>query len=433
MDRDLICIGELLTFDTPGFYGALPPSRMDEAIIIKGAYLSIRNGKISAYGSMSDYQASDGVESVDLSNKTVLPGFVDPHTHLVFAGSREHELVERIESVRNISKGERMSGGIKYTVEQTSQATRTDLLKQALKRMDQMLAHGTTMAEAKSGYGLALEHEIKLLEVIQQANAQHPVDLAATFLGAHALPGDRHMAEYVAEVLHMIPEIARRGLAEFCDVFCEEGFFSVADSRRILELAKKQGMRLKVHADELAASGGARLAAELGAVSADHLQYASREDFLLMKESGTIPVLLPGVSFYLGIPYVDANVLRDLDLPIALATDLNPGGCYCESQLFIMLLAVHQMKLLPLEALAGITRNAAHAMARGGIAGVIAIHRDADLVVLDAPNHDYLAYHFGVNLVSQVYKTGELVFDVQKKGAKKSAVKKTKAKEIIAA
>lgn len=413
MDRDLICIGELLTFETPGFYGSLPPSRMDEVIILKDAYLSIRQGKIAAYGPMTEYQADEAIEQVTLRDKTVLPGFVDPHTHLVFAGSREHELVERIQSSREISKNERMSGGIKYTVQKTRQATRGELLASALKRLDRMLAHGTTTAEAKSGYGLALEHEIKQLEVIQEANAQHPVDLAATFLGAHALPDDKHMSEYVAEVLHMIPEIAHRGLAEFCDVFCEEGFFSVSDSRRILELAKKHGMRLKVHADELAASGGARLAAELGAVSADHLQYATRESLELMKEAGTMPVLLPGVSFYLDIPYVDTDVLRDLDLPIALATDLNPGGCYCESQLFVMLLAVNRMKLLPLEALAGITRNAACAMARGGVSGVIAPNRDADLVVLDAPNHDYLAYHFGVNLVEQVYKTGALVYDAR--------------------
>lgn len=418
MNCDLLRIGELLTFDTPGYYGPLPPSRLSEVVVLKDAYLSIRGNKITAYGPMSEYHAKHSSESVEdleqleLPGKTILPGFVDPHTHLVFAGSREHELVERIERRREVSKNERMSGGINYTVQQTRQASHAQLLQGALKRLDRMLAHGTTLAEAKSGYGLALEHEVKLLEVIQQANAQHPVDLAPTFLGAHALPVGREMEAYVAEVLHMIPEIARHGLAEFCDVFCEEGFFSVSDSRRILSLAQKHGMRLKVHADELAASGGAKLAAELGAVSADHLEYAARESLELMKAAETMPVLLPGVSFYLDLPYVDTDLLRALDMPIALATDLNPGGCYCESQLFVMLLAVMRMKLLPIEALAGITRNAAFAMARGSVAGVIAPGRDADLVVLDAPNHDYLPYHFGVNLVERVYKNGQLVYEV---------------------
>lgn len=406
-DRNLIHIHELVTCHTPGFDGPLPPSRLEHIEILKDAYLRIRDGKILDYGSMNDYQLpEDGVHQENLAGCTVTPGLVDPHTHLIFAGSREHELVERIERKRNVSKGQRMSGGINYTVSLTREAPAEALLALALQRLDRMLAHGTTTAEAKSGYGLDLANELKLLEVIGQADALHAVDLVPTFLGAHAVPAGQTMAAYVDEVIAMLPEVTRRGLASFCDVFCEEGFFSVEDSRRILQAAQAHGLGLKVHADELAASGGAALAAELGAVSADHLQFAPPESLAAMKAAGTIPVLLPGTAFYLGLPYADTGVMRDLDLPMAISTDLNPGGCYCESQLFMIVLACTQMHMLPLEALIGVTRNAAWSIDRGKVAGTIAPGRPADLAVFSAPSHAYLPYHFGVNLVKQVYKHG---------------------------
>lgn len=409
MDLDLIHIGELLTCHTPGFEGALPPSRMDEVVTIKDAFVRLRQGRILDYGSMDDYLVPAGTAQQNLAGCTVTPGLVDPHTHLVFAGSREHELVARIERKRDISKGQRMSGGINYSVSQTRSAPSEVLLALALQRLDRMLAHGTTTAEAKSGYGLDAETELRLLHVIRQANEAHAVDLVATFLGAHAVPEGSSMADYVEQVLAMIPGVASQNLAEFCDVFCEEGFFSVADSRRILQTAKDHGLRLKVHADELAASGGSGLAAELGAVSADHLQFATRESLAAMKQAGTIPVLLPGTAFYLGLPYADTGLMRELDLPLALSTDLNPGGCYCESMLFMIVLACTQMQMLPLEALVAATRNAAWAIDRGHLAGTIAPDRPADLVVFHAPNHAYLPYHFGVNLVRQVYKNGKPV------------------------
>lgn len=406
-DVDLIHLHELVTCHTPGFTGPLPPSRMGDVEILRDAYLRIRDGRILDYGAMADYtQPEDGCRQDNLAGCTVTPGLVDPHTHLVFAGSREHELVERIERQRQLSKGQRMSGGINYTVRLTRESPPEALLALALQRLDRMLAHGTTTAEAKSGYGLSLEHERKLLEVVRQADQLHAVDLVPTFLGAHAVPAETRMEAYVEEVIAMIPAIAEAGLAEFCDVFCEEGFFSVGDSRRILQTAKDHGLRLKVHADELAASGGAALAAELGAVSADHLQFAPPAALDAMKAAGTIPVLLPGTAFYLGLPYADTRAMRERDLPMALSTDLNPGGCYCESQLFMIVLACTQMSMLPLEALVGATRNAAWAIDRGQVAGEIVPGRPADLAVFHAPGHAYLPYHFGVNLVRQVYKAG---------------------------
>lgn len=405
-DLDLTDIAELVTFQT-GHEGPLLPSQMEQVQRFETAFLRIRAGKILDFGPMQDYTPEADVPQQALTGQTVLPGLVDPHTHLVFGGSREHELVERIQRSRNVSKGQRMSGGINYTVQKTREASLEELVTAACKRLDRMLAHGTTTAEAKSGYGLSLEHELRLLEALQQTHQRHPVDLAITFLGAHAVPAGLQMADYVEDVIKMIPVVAERQLAEFCDVFCEEGFFSVADSRRILQTAAEHGLKLKVHADELAASGGAALAAELGAVSADHLQFATPESLQAMKAAGTLPVLLPGTAFYLGLPYADAAQMRELDLPMALSTDLNPGGCYCESQLFMVVLACTQMQMLPIEALAGVTRNAAYAMDRGAVAGTIAPGRAADLVVLDAPNHAYIPYHFGVNLVSQVYKQGK--------------------------
>lgn len=398
-------IGELVTMDVPGHEGPIPPSLAGEVDILQDAWLLIRNGWIAAYGTM-DEAPKEHPEEIDLEGRTVLPGLVDPHTHLVFAGSREHELVERVQKKRQVSKGQRMSGGINYTVSRTRSASHDALLEETLRRMDRLLEYGTTTAEAKSGYGLDLDNELKLLQVLKAAHQQHPVDLVTTFLGAHAVPPECSHEHYVEAVLAMIPEVTSRGLAEFCDVFCEQGFFTPDDTRRILDRARSHGLKLKVHADELTDTGGAGIAAEFHAVSADHLQFASREGLMAMKSAGTLPVLLPGTAFYLGLPYAPTDLMRELDMPMAISTDLNPGGCYCESQLFMVTLATTQMHLLPIEALLGVTRNAAYAIDRGDRLGLIASGLPADLVVLDAPNHAYIPYHFGVNLVSRVFKNG---------------------------
>lgn len=411
MNFDLIDIGELHSFATD-FAGPLTPSQIAKHLQpIRQGFLQVREGRVTGLGAMSTYRqpSNSDIPQQRLEGKTLLPGFVDPHTHLVFGGSREHELVARIAKQRDQqpSKGERMLSGINYTVQCTREASAEQLASDAVKRLNRMLIHGTTTAEAKSGYGLRLDQEIKLLEVVQSLREQHPIHLVSTFLGAHAVPQDMSMEAYVAQVLKMIPVVAERNLAQFCDVFCETGFFSVEDSRQILKLASFHGLKLKVHADELDHSGGAALAAELGATSADHLQFASESDLKAMKAAGTIPVLLPGTAFYLGLPYANAQLMHQLDMPMAISTDLNPGGCYCESQLMMAVLAVTQMHLLPMEAFVGITRNAAYAIDRGAEAGTLAVGRAADFVVLDAPNLDYIPYHFGVNLVEDVYIGGK--------------------------
>jgi imidazolonepropionase len=410
LNFDLVNIGELHSFATD-VSGPLTPSQIATLRPVRQAYLQIREGRVAGIGAMNDYRkpSNADIPQQNLEGKTVLPGFVDPHTHLVFGGSREHELVARIAKQRDAqpSKGERMLSGINYTVQCTREASAEVLATEALHRLDRMLLHGTTTVEAKSGYGLRLEQEIKLLEVVQSLRHRHAIHLVSTFLGAHAVPQGVTMEDYVAQVLKMIPVIAERKLASFCDVFCETGFFSVEDSRQILKLASFHGLKLKVHADELDHSGGAALAAELGAISADHLQFASEADLQAMKAAGTIPVLLPGTAFYLGLPYANAKLMHDLDMPMAISTDLNPGGCYCESQSMMAVLAVTQMHLLPVEAFVGITRNAAYAIDRGAEAGILAPGRSADFVVVDAPNLDYVPYHFGVNLVEDVYIGGQ--------------------------
>lgn len=399
-------IGELVTMSAPGRSGPVCPSWAEEITLIQDAFLWVGDGMIVDFGPMAQCPAQPEIPCIDAHGKTVLPGWVDPHTHLIFAGSREHELVERIRKARQISKGDRMAGGIQYTVQCTRQATDAELLASTLKRMERLLGYGTTTAEAKSGYGLSPEHEIRLLQILKQASRQHPLELAPTFLGAHAFPTDMSRADYLQSILDTLPLIAEQQLAEFCDVFCEQGFFTFNESQTILQKAQAVGLKLRLHADELSDTDGAWLAGELKACSADHLQFASRKGLQHMKDHGTIAVLLPGTAFYLGLPYPQTATMRELDLPMALSTDLNPGGCYCESMLLMITLACTQMQLLPIEALAAATINGAHALNRGDRIGSIEIGKQADLIMLDAPNHAYIPYHFGVNLVTDVCKKG---------------------------
>jgi imidazolonepropionase len=381
--------------------------------IAEGA-VAIREGLVLACGRTPDILArfcQKKGKPLDARGKTIIPGFVDPHTHLVFAGSRESELVMKLEG-RSYMEILASGGGIQRTVRATRAASDRELLRGVMGRLDRMLLHGTTTVEGKSGYGLDLDTEMRSLIAMEMAGMRHPVDVVRTFLGAHVVPPEYQGRpdDYIDFLIRTaLPEVVRLRLAEFCDVFCEQDVFTVAQSRRLLTAARKLGLKLKVHADEIVRTRGAELAAELGAISADHLLKSSKEGLERMKEAGVIGVLLPGTPFSLmQKDYPDARMMVSMGLPLALATDHNPN-CMTESMPFIIALACYKMKLTPSEALTAATINAACAIGREGEIGSLEPGKKADVVVLDAPNHLHIPYHFGVNLVETVIKDGQVV------------------------
>lgn len=383
----------------------------DIAVIEHGAVL-VSDGRIEWIGPANQVPSvAADTQVIDATGKTVLPGLVDSHTHLVFAGHRADEFEMRLQgaSYQEIAaKG----GGINSTVRHVRGASKDELKELARRRLDRMLAMGVTTVEAKSGYGLSFADEIKSLEVIEELRREHPCELAPTFLGAHEVPpeyrSDRD--DYIKLVIErMIPEVAARRLAEFCDVFCEKGVFSVAESERILHAAAERGLRLKIHADEFTPLGGAELAARLGATSADHLLNVTDAGIDAMLAAGTIATLLPGTAFFLGVPYAPARRLIDRGLPVALATDCNPGSCMTENLPLIGVMACTQMKMLPAEVITALTLNAAAALGRSDRIGSIEVGKQADLVILDVPSYQHLPYHFGVNHVWKVIKSGRVV------------------------
>jgi len=388
--------------------------QMQELGIIRSGSLAIKDGRIAAVGKTSEVTKVFKAEDVINANgKIVLPGFVDPHTHLVFAGSREDEFQMRVEGayyMEILAKG----GGILKTVRETRKASVEKLVDFGLRTLDVMLEHGTTTTEAKSGYGLATKDELKILEAIKRLDQLHAVDIAPTFLGAHTIPPEfkNSPMDYVNLIIEeMIPKVNEKGLAEFCDVFCERGVFSSEQSKRILVAGKNYGLKPKVHADEMSLLGGAELAADVGATSADHLLFSSGEGIKAMANKGVIAVLLPAAAFSLMTGrYADARKMIDFGVPVALGTDFNPN-CWVENQQLIMAFACHFMRLTPAEAITAATINAAHAIGRAHEVGSLEIGKKADVVTLDAPNHKFLGYRFGVNIVDKVIKNGRLVVD----------------------
>jgi imidazolonepropionase len=373
---------------------------------ISDASILIDHGRIQAIG--SDLDAGDA-DVIDASGKTVLPGFVDCHTHAVFAGAREFELDMKLKGVSYQEIAEQ-GGGIGYTVRHTRDASKKELIAQSRRRLDRMLRHGTTTAEIKSGYGLDTATELKILEVANHLGSDHAVDIVPTFLGAHAIPEGMDKEDYIHLVIEdMIPKVAEQQLAIFCDVFCEKGYFTPDETRRILTAGIEHGLTPKIHADEFTDIGGAALAAELNAASADHLLMASREGIMAMAHADVVPVLLPAVPFsMMQERYADARAMLDAGLPVALATDLNPN-CWTENMQLVIQLACFQMGMTPREAIQGATINAARAIDRAEQVGSIEIGKQADLLVINAPSHRYLPYHFGVNLVETVVKAGAVV------------------------
>ena len=380
-------------------------------VIDRGA-VAARGGVIAWVGAEADLPENlSRLPRLDAGGGTVLPGFVDAHTHAVFAGDREPEFRQRLMGA-TYAEIAAAGGGILSTVRATRSATADTLLAELTARLDRMLLCGTTTAEVKSGYGLDLETEERQLGVVRDANALHPVDLVPTYMGAHAVPDEhRHDREgYVRLLLEEgIPRIAAARLAEHCDVFCEAGAFTIDESRRILQRARDLGLTLKIHADELTDCGGAGLAAEMGALSAEHLLKASPEGIAALARAGVVAVLLPATSFFLMTAHAPARLFRDAGCAMALGTDLNPGSSHTESLPMAAVLACLGNRMLPEEAIVAMTLNAAAAVGRAARVGSLEPGKAMDVVVIDAPSAGHLVYHFGVNLVRHVVKDGRVV------------------------
>lgn len=386
---------------------------MRELGILENASILIEDGIITWIGNASDFTNTllPDADTLDASSFVALPGFVDAHTHAVFAGSRENEFASRAEgkTYQEIASG---GGGILSTVTATRAATKKELKKTASRRLDAMMKHGTTTVEIKSGYGLNEESEVKMLEAITELADEHFMTIRSSFLGAHALPPEfrDRRSDYIDLLCNrMMPYIVKRKLAQFCDVFCETGYFSVEESRQILQKARANGLGLKLHSEEFNAIGGAQLAAELRATSVDHLEHIPDEAIGALKHGGTVAVLLPGVSFFLRNPYAPARKLIDAGVPVAIASDFNPGSCMSFSMPLMMTIACTQMSMTPEEAITASTLNAAAAIGVSDQRGSLEIGKRADVILYDIPDYRYLAYHFGVNLASKIIKNGTIL------------------------
>ena len=379
--------------------------------IIRDGGLLIRDGKIDIVGASDEIEeAARDAEIIDLGGRLVLPGFVDAHTHLVFAGNRldDFERRARGESYEQIAKA---GGGIWSTVEKTRAASEADLFAQATKHAEWFVKCGTTTAEAKSGYGLTLDDELKILCVMQRLNQETPLEVVPTFLGAHAVPRDSSAGEYVDLVINeMLPRVAKEKLAEFCDVFCERGYFDVEQSRKILTAAKKLGLKLRGHVDQLTNSGGAKLMAELGAATADHLEKTDEQGIAALKTANVQPVLLPGSVYALGsTSYPRAREMIEAGLAVVLATDFNPGSSPTPSMPMVLSLACTQMKMSPAEAITASTINAAYSLNRGDAIGTLEPGKAANVAVFDCEDYREVAYWFGFRQMHAVYVRGKQI------------------------
>jgi imidazolonepropionase len=396
-------------------------AEMRELAIIPNGELLLRDGAIAALGAASEVEslASAEAERLDAEGRVVLPGFVDAHTHPVFAGTREDEYEMRAEGATYQEIAAR-GGGIRSTMRKTRAASEDELFRLALPRVRWLLEHGTTTVEAKSGYGLTLEDELKILRVIRRLNQETPLTLVPTFLGAHEIPDEyrgtavgQRRADYIRLLMdEMLPRVATERLARFADIFCESHVFTVAEARLILARAKQLGLGLRLHADQLTLGGGGRLAAELGAATADHLEWIDDDGIRRLAETGVTAVLLPGAVFNLGLArYAPARRMIEAGVSVAIATDFNPGSSPTPSMQMALAIACTQMRMTPAEAITAATINAAYTLDLGHRLGSLEAGKQADAVVFDVTDYRQIPYFFGINHALVTIKAGRMVID----------------------
>ena len=390
---------------TPNGCKAKASSEQGHISMLEQAWLLWEDDRIIELGQGAP-PAADQI--IDAGGHLVTPGLVDPHTHLVFGGWREHELAMKIKGVPylDILAG---GGGILSTVRSTRAASKEQLITKTLPVLERMLSLGVTTCEAKSGYGLALEHEIKMLEAVKELETAQPVELVSTFMAAHALPEEykQDRDAYLDLVIHtMIPQVAAKGLAEYCDVFCETGVFTAEESRRVLLAGQKAGLGSKCHCDEIDPIGGTEMAGSIGAVSCEHLIACTPSGIRAMSQGGVIACCLPATSFYLNAGFAPAREMIASGVPVAFGSDFNPGSCPVHSLQIAMNIGCYKYRMTPEEALTAVTLNAAAAIGRSELVGTLEPGKQADFLIWDAPNLDYIFYRFGDNLVKSVFKKG---------------------------
>jgi imidazolonepropionase len=404
-------ITDIKTLYTSPYNSLVKGDKMNDISVIHNAFIAIKDGKIIDFGnhSFEDYLHEDIVIHSAM-NQIVIPGLIDSHTHLVHGGSREHEFDQKLSGVSymDILKS---GGGILSTVAATKKATKKELYDKAIKSLNQMLLFGVTSLEAKSGYGLDLETELKQLEVIRDCNLAHPIEIYPTYLGAHAFPPSfkENPDAFVDQILEDLDKVAKSKLAKYVDVFCEEGVFSLKQTKRILEKAKILGMSIRIHSDEMVSLGGTPLAVDFHAKSVDHLMAIKDKDIAYLAKSDTVANVLPSTSFYLDKAYANGRKLIEEGCALSIASDYNPGSTPSENYQFAMQLGAIKMKLKPYEILTAATINPAYSLEILDKVGTIQKGKQADLVIMNAPNLEYLFYHYGINHTKDVFKNGKCV------------------------